>query len=492
MYNISFGFLGQGYLNVSHHDSEQKIDPIKVYCRSTLCGKISLLALKFLGLFSPNYTPVEIKLAKDREFKRIGMLPIKNLFISAASYKRILEDKQANQPIQESGSIDVKQMNEIVENAFNVTVKKLRVNLHKGCFLVKKMLSMLLFTKAKQNVLAIIEEFSKKTAQTEKNTKFKCCYSSTGEITFNSQSPGESGEFELEFVKQDSQLGSSYQILFPENFPNSLTSTFQLLHDTFKKETISVNEVFSDYVHTLKKAIWKKEFDFALSSCQYSFKPDCNLKVAIDQSQHIINANKIFFADNQYIAMAYPQYPELFWNMMVQQESSICVKLADDDQYWPNIDDPQLIGGLGVSCVSVITDDNGNKVREFEIQKFDDTGEPIEHPKKVTQFEYRSWPDYGLPDDDFEKFMHAIEKCHIEKYADKGPISVHCQAGQGRTGTFISAYQMMKNPQEIPYTLVDTMRKQRPGKLMVETNNQYVFLNVLKERFLALSAKTIV
>lgn len=59
--------------------------------------------------------------------------------------------------------------------------------------------------------------------------------------------------------------------------------------------------------------------------------------------------------------------------------------------------------------------------------------------KKVTQFHFLGWPDHGAPDieDVYSTFDEMIKMIHSEK-----PVVVHCSAGVGRTGTFITLYNL--------------------------------------------------
>ena len=65
---------------------------------------------------------------------------------------------------------------------------------------------------------------------------------------------------------------------------------------------------------------------------------------------------------------------------------------------------------------------------------------------KVTQFHYTAWPDHGVPDN----VMSIISFiCHVRKLFPTSvdhaqPVLVHCSAGIGRSGTFITLDMMMQ------------------------------------------------
>lgn len=57
--------------------------------------------------------------------------------------------------------------------------------------------------------------------------------------------------------------------------------------------------------------------------------------------------------------------------------------------------------------------------------------------RKVTQFHFTSWPDYGVPEyaGPLLMFLRRIKSHHKPT---KGPLLIHCDGGMGRTGSFIA------------------------------------------------------
>jgi netrin-G3 ligand len=97
--------------------------------------------------------------------------------------------------------------------------------------------------------------------------------------------------------------------------------------------------------------------------------------------------------------------------------------------------------------------------------------EPDVPPLQVIQFHYLAWPDHGVPKNAISmiNFIKRVRRAHA--YDRQDLLLVHCSAGVGRTGTFITLDSMMKrmkmeNSINI-LEFVSNLRKQRV--LMVQT-----------------------
>ncbi|XP_056001653.1 receptor-type tyrosine-protein phosphatase alpha-like [Ostrea edulis] len=101
-----------------------------------------------------------------------------------------------------------------------------------------------------------------------------------------------------------------------------------------------------------------------------------------------------------------------------------------------------------------------------------------EEEKKVTQFHFTTWPDNSIPDDPTSLFYFRNLVRNGLTTSD-GPIVVHCSAGIGRTGTFISFdYLLEEGAAEQTVDVkgyIASLRQQRGGS--VQTCDQYIFLH---------------
>ena len=86
-------------------------------------------------------------------------------------------------------------------------------------------------------------------------------------------------------------------------------------------------------------------------------------------------------------------------------------------------------------------------------------------------FHYLAWPDHGVPANPMSmiNFIKRVRKIH--PYSNKDLVLVHCSAGVGRTGTFITLDSMLERVKTESainiHKFVKDLRKQRV--MMVQT-----------------------
>ncbi|XP_022247809.1 tyrosine-protein phosphatase Lar-like isoform X3 [Limulus polyphemus] len=194
-----------------------------------------------------------------------------------------------------------------------------------------------------------------------------------------------------------------------------------------------------------------------------------------------INANYCdgYRKQNAYIATQGPLSETVgdFWRMVWEQRSATIVmmtKLEERtrikcDQYWP-LRGTEMYGMMNVGLVD-IQELATYCIRTFVLHKL---GYP--EKREVRQFQFTAWPDHGVPEHP-SPFLTFLQRIHSLNPSDAGPIVIHCSAGVGRTGVFISLSIVLERMQDEGvvdiFQTVRTLRTQRPG--MVQTEDQYRF-----------------
>ncbi|XP_071852041.1 uncharacterized protein [Apostichopus japonicus] len=167
-----------------------------------------------------------------------------------------------------------------------------------------------------------------------------------------------------------------------------------------------------------------------------------------------------------------------FWRLIWQEKVSTIVMLTNlteygkdrCTQYWPNHE-----GGsksFGTIVVSWATTEH---FADFDVKELQVVNE--NKMQTVYQLHYTTWPDMDVPTD-FIPITELIKHTKLLHNHKKSPVLIHCSAGVGRTGTFISIYCLMeviKTEREINvFSFVETARKNRIN--MVQTEKQYNFI----------------
>ena len=210
-----------------------------------------------------------------------------------------------------------------------------------------------------------------------------------------------------------------------------------------------------------------------------------------------------------------------FWQMVYEQQSTVILMLARLEerpgveacfQYWPlqvgdaldlevhsaTVDSIRIEFDQEISYPSAaVMNSEIMMIRDFIIIALKDN--EIVEQRPVKQVQFLRWPDHGVPKlHDMTKliqYMDDLLSTPAENNIDNDQpvyqmknIVVHCSAGVGRTGTFISIYTMLLKMRNMTlaqlevhdwqsefYLLVKLLRTQRC--FMVQTESQYLFCN---------------
>uniref|UniRef100_A0A8D2BB97 Receptor-type tyrosine-protein phosphatase eta n=1 Tax=Sciurus vulgaris TaxID=55149 RepID=A0A8D2BB97_SCIVU len=209
------------------------------------------------------------------------------------------------------------------------------------------------------------------------------------------------------------------------------------------------------------------------------------LSVQTHSTDDYVNANYMpgYHSKKDFIATQGPLPNTLkdFWRMVWEKNVYAIVMLTKCveqgrtkcEEYWPS-KQAQDYGDLTVAMTSEVVLPEWT-IRDFTVKNIQ-TSES--HP--LRQFHFTSWPDHGVPDttDLLINFRYLVRD-YMKQSPPESPILVHCSAGVGRTGTFIAIdrliYQIENESMVDVYGVVYDLRMHRP--LMVQTEDQYVFLN---------------
>ncbi|KAJ1325802.1 Protein-tyrosine phosphatase [Microdochium nivale] len=219
--------------------------------------------------------------------------------------------------------------------------------------------------------------------------------------------------------------------------------------------------------------------------------------------------------DQNFIAMQGPKREtvEHAWRMVVEQLESpaVIVMLTETFEgiqekcypYFPRTieEDPIQVGESDefgdsfraqVRCASVENLlDGAIEVRQIIIDV-----EGQDEDRVVWHLLYRKWPDFGVPSmEDIGSFLELMRLSREKNVHESNPRIVHCSAGVGRSGTFITLDSLMRevesgdledydehHTEDLVFKTVNSLREQR--RVMVQSDAQYHFIHqVLRQQW---------
>ncbi|PWA24706.1 hypothetical protein CCH79_00010052, partial [Gambusia affinis] len=201
-------------------------------------------------------------------------------------------------------------------------------------------------------------------------------------------------------------------------------------------------------------------------------------------NEDYINANYMpgYLSRKEYIAAQGPLPATVneFWRMVWEKNVQTLVMLTrcneqgrvKCEQYWSS--------GTKHCEDIIVTTTSEIQLEDWTIRDFDIKNVKTTEVRSVRHFHFTAWPDHGVPETTelLISFRHLVRE-HMNQYSRNSPTVVHCSAGVGRTGTFIAIdrliFQIERENTVDVYGIVHDLRMHRP--LMVQTEDQYVFLN---------------
>uniref|UniRef100_A0A667XDQ6 protein-tyrosine-phosphatase n=1 Tax=Myripristis murdjan TaxID=586833 RepID=A0A667XDQ6_9TELE len=169
---------------------------------------------------------------------------------------------------------------------------------------------------------------------------------------------------------------------------------------------------------------------------------------------------------------------EDFWRMIWEWRSCSIVMLTELEergqekcaQYWPS-DGVMVYGDISIELKRE-EESESYTVRDLLV-----TNNRENKARAVRQFHFHGWPEVGIPTDGkgMINIIAAVQK--QQQQSGNHPITVHCSAGAGRTGTFCALSTVLERVKAEGildvFQTVKSLRLQRPH--MVQTLEQYEF-----------------
>uniref|UniRef100_A0A8C2JR75 Receptor-type tyrosine-protein phosphatase C n=1 Tax=Cyprinus carpio TaxID=7962 RepID=A0A8C2JR75_CYPCA len=199
-----------------------------------------------------------------------------------------------------------------------------------------------------------------------------------------------------------------------------------------------------------------------------------------------INASFIegYREPKKYIAAQGPKDETVvdFWRMVWEQKSSIIVMVTRCEegnktkcaQYWPSLDRETEIFEDFVVKIRSEEHCPDYVIRHLILNNKREKGSE----REVTHIQFISWPDHGVPGDP-SLLLKLRRRVNSFKNFFSGPVVVHCSAGVGRTGTYMSIDAMIESLEAEGrvdiYGFVAKLRRQRC--LMVQVEAQYILIH---------------
>ncbi|XP_041429337.1 protein tyrosine phosphatase, receptor type A S homeolog isoform X3 [Xenopus laevis] len=201
-----------------------------------------------------------------------------------------------------------------------------------------------------------------------------------------------------------------------------------------------------------------------------------------EENTDYVNASFIdgYRQKDSYIAGQGPLRHSLedFWRMIWEWKSCSIVMLTELEergqekcaQYWPS-EGTMSFGDITIELKKE-EESESYTVRDMFV-----TNTRENKSRQIRQFHFHGWPEVGIPTDGkgMINIIAAVQK--QQQQSGNHPITVHCSAGAGRTGTFCALSTVLERVKAEGildvFQTVKSLRLQRPH--MVQTLEQYEF-----------------
>lgn len=182
-----------------------------------------------------------------------------------------------------------------------------------------------------------------------------------------------------------------------------------------------------------------------------------------------------------------------FWDMVWEQKSRGVVMLnriiekgsVKCAQYWPSKEEVDMVFPDTHFKLTLISEDVKSyyTVRQLEVENL-----ATKETREILHFHYTTWPDFGVPESpaSFLNFLFKVRESGSLN-PEHGPITVHCSAGIGRSGTFslvdtcLLLMDKRKEPLsvDVKHVLLE-MRKYRMGLIQTADQMRFSYMAIIE------------
>lgn len=178
-----------------------------------------------------------------------------------------------------------------------------------------------------------------------------------------------------------------------------------------------------------------------------------------DESESdFINANYVkldeqtsqFVATQAPLTSTFSDFFEMIWNLKSKVIVTLTSVVEDGkkkmDVYWPT-DGLECFGHFGVELIKK-TQENSVIIRELRLHNYS-----VQETRNICQFHFQEWPDRGVPvsPQPLIQLNTMMKKYQMEQNCVSPPV-IHCSAGIGRTGVFVTISSCIE--------IIDALQKQ--------------------------------
>lgn len=174
-----------------------------------------------------------------------------------------------------------------------------------------------------------------------------------------------------------------------------------------------------------------------------------------------------------------------FWKMILYKKCTLivtaCMPIESNHDrctpYWKETYFPKKVLGWSLSFIEEKILEKGPKSQKIVARYFWAYNVKKYKKRKIVQLHLENWPDYSVPD--FLLFQSFVDLVNEYSKNSSAPILVHCSAGVGRSGTFVTTHSLLKEQSDgvkeinVPQRIYD-LRLQRAS--LVTTVKQFQFI----------------